>query len=292
VKLIGTSEQSRLGLIISDTKRPFVSLFFFLARGDAHLNIEHSQKRFRGIVLILLSLFLCHSAVAQKKKRKKLEPPAANELARLRDEYVKATKDVKASLEKLLAIYEENVKETEGKLATAKKLFSEGLLSKTQVDENQRLLNVEQQKVAETKKQMSNADSQIASVLLEEEADATLAKNLKLAQNRLVRTTSFVRFNGLAGFGLNDAWKIQRFFSDTFHKELPIAVFGQGAIHDRWRLDHRNAMDISLHPDGPEGQALLNFLQKKGIPFSAFRSAIPGTATGPHIHIGRPSHRY
>jgi len=101
-----------------------------------------------------------------------------------------------------------------------------------------------------------------------------------------------MRYNGTSGWGLNEAWKIQRFFSDTFKRELPIAVFGQGAIHDRWRLDHRNAMDIQLHPDGPEGRALLEFLQKNGIPYSAFRSAIPGTATGPHIHIGRPSHRY
>jgi outer membrane protein TolC len=60
-----------------------------------------------------------------------------------RDEYVKATKDVKASLEKLLAIYEDNVKAAQEKLATAKKLFSEGLLSKAEVDENQRLLNVD-----------------------------------------------------------------------------------------------------------------------------------------------------
>ena len=261
-------------------------------RRGGYLNIENAQRRIRGVVLVLLSLFLCHSAIAQRKKAKKHEPPPVNELARLRDEYVKATKDFKASLEKLLVIYEENVKEAEEKLATAKKLLSEGLLSKAQVDENERLLNIAQQKVTDTKKQMGNADSQIANVLVEQEADETLAKNLRLARNGLVRTTSFVRFNGVSGWGLNDAWKIQRFFSDTFHKELPIAVFGQGAIHDRWRLDHRNAMDISLHPDGPEGQALLSFLQKNGIPFSAFRSAIPGTATGPHIHIGRPSHRY
>jgi len=69
-------------------------------------------------------------------------------------------------------------------------------------------------------------------------------------------------------------------------------VFGQGSIHDRWRLDHHNAMDVSLSPDGVEGQALLGFLRANGIPFLAFRQAIPGTATGPHIHIGRPSHRY
>jgi len=69
-------------------------------------------------------------------------------------------------------------------------------------------------------------------------------------------------------------------------------VFGQGSIHDRWRLDHHNSMDVSLHPDGPEGQALLGYLRANGIPFLAFRQAIPGTATGPHIHVGRPSHRY
>jgi hypothetical protein len=101
-----------------------------------------------------------------------------------------------------------------------------------------------------------------------------------------------IRYNGGSGWALSEAWKVQRFFQDTFKKPLPVAVFGQGAIHDRWRLDHRNAMDVSLHPDGPEGQGLLNFLRSNGIPFLAFRQAIPGTATGPHIHIGRPSHRY
>jgi hypothetical protein len=49
---------------------------------------------------------------------------------------------------------------------------------------------------------------------------------------------------------------------------------------------------VSLNPDDPEGQALINYLQSNGIPFSAFCMAIPGVATGPHIHIGMPSHRY
>jgi hypothetical protein len=147
-------------------------------------------------------------------------------------------------------------------------------------------------KVAETRRQMDGADNQIANVLVEEKANEELAKNLKLAKNSLIRTSSFIRFTGASGWVISEAWKVQRFFSDSFNKPLPIAVFGQGAIHERWRLDHRNAMDISLHPDSVEGRALMGFLQKNGIPFSAFRSAIPGTATGPHIHIGRPSHRY
>lgn len=245
------------------------------------------------VVLCLLSC-LCSVASAQKKK-KKSAPPApvpVTELSKLRDEYVKATKDYKASLEKLLSIYQDNVKRAEEKLATSKSLLDEGLLSRTEYERNELALKTEKDKVADVQKQMANAESQIAGVLVEAEADETLAKNLKLATTKLVRTTSFMRFNGTQGWGLGDAWKVQRFFSDSFHKSLPVAVFGQGAIHDRWRLDHRNAMDISLHPDSAEGQALLNYLQKNGIPFLAFRSAIPGTATGPHIHIGRPSHRY
>jgi hypothetical protein len=251
----------------------------------------------QNIIIVLLLLLLSCSVIAGQKKKpakktKQPEPVPQTELAKLRDDYVTKTKDYKASLEKLLALYEKNVGAAEAKLATTKKLLEEGLVAKLQVEEQQRIVDAEKAKVDATKRQISAADTQMADVLVEAEADQQLAKNLKLAKNGLVRTTSFMRFNGTGGWGLGDAWKIQRFFSDTFHRELPIAVFGQGAIHDRWRLDHHNAMDIQLHPDGAEGQALLNFLQKNGIPFSAFRSAIPGTATGPHIHIGRPSHRY
>lgn len=246
--------------------------------------------------LLTLSLLICsNNAWAQKKTRSKAKPtaPAAtSELAKLREEYVSKTKDYKSSLEKLLVFYEADVKKAEEKLATAEKLFAEGLIAKGQLEENQRAVTVAKQKVAETQRQMTSADDQIAAILVEEDVDQQLAKNLKLAKQRLVRTSSFIRFTGGPGWNLGEAWKVQRFFSDTFHKELPVAVFGQGAIHDRWRLDHRNSMDISLHPDSAEGQALLSFLERNAIPYLAFRSAIPGTATGPHIHIGRPSHRY
>jgi len=244
--------------------------------------------------LLTLTLLLCaENAFAQKKTKKKPPPPApVTELAKLREEFVKATNEYKASLEKLVVFHEADVKRTEEKLAVSRKLLAEGLIAKTQVEENERALAAAQQKVAETRRQMTGADDQIASVLVEQSANEQISKNLNLAKQRLVRTSSYIRFTGGPGWNLGEAYKVQRFFLDSFHRQLPIAVFGQGAIHDRWRLDHRNSMDISLHPDSAEGQALLNFLQRNGIPYLAFRSAIPGTATGPHIHIGRPSHRY
>ena len=241
----------------------------------------------------LLFLVLCDDAGAQRKSKKKPAPaPPQTELTKLRDEYVRLTNEYKASLGKLVPFYQNDVKRAEEKLEQSKKLLAEGLLARTQVEENEHALALAKQKLDETNRQMATAEAQIAGVLVETAADAEIAKNLRLAKQSLIRTSSFTRFTGAGSWNLGEAYKVQRFFSDTFNKQLPIAVFGQGAIHDRWRLDHHNAMDIQLHPDGVEGQALLNFLQKNGIPYLAFRSAIPGTATGPHIHIGRPSHRY
>ena len=90
---------------------------------------------------------------------------------------------------------------------------------------------------------------------------------------------------------LADATKIQDFFSSRFKKPLPTTAFGQSDLHTRWGLDHRNGIDVGLHPDSAEGRALIAFLRKESIPFLAFRGPIPGVATGPHIHIGNRSPR-
>jgi hypothetical protein len=227
-----------------------------------------------------------------KSKRKTTPAKPVDELTRLREEFIKATNEYKASLEKLRASYEKSVSKTEADLIKSKELFGAGLISRTAVEASEAAVSQAKEKVAEVDQRMTGADSQIADTVLEADAEKTLARTKPLPRGGLVSTTAMIRYNGGSPWALSDAWKVQRFFLDAFKKPLPVAVFGQGAIHDRWRLDHRNAMDISLHPDGPEGQALLGFLRANGIPFLAFRQAIPGTATGPHIHIGRPSHRY
>ena len=228
----------------------------------------------------------------KKTPQKKAQARPADELAKLREEFIKATNDYKASLEKLGESYEKSVRKAEAELTKSRELFSAGLISRKAVEAGEVAVAQEKDKVAEVNRRMANADSQIAETLLEAEAETKLAKSKPLPKGGMIRTASLIRYNGSAVWALSEAWKVQRFFLDAFKQPLPIAVFGQGSIHDRWRLDHHNAMDVSLHPDGLEGQALLGFLRANGIPFLAFREAIPGTATGPHIHIGRPSHRY
>ena len=95
-----------------------------------------------------------------------------------------------------------------------------------------------------------------------------------------------------SSWSLADAKKVENFFFTKFGRPLPTTAFGQSDIHDRWGLDHRQGLDVGLHPDSVEGIALVDYLRTENIPYLVFRHAIPGVATGPHIHIGRPSHRY
>ena len=90
---------------------------------------------------------------------------------------------------------------------------------------------------------------------------------------------------------LSDATKIEEFFVSKFKRPLPLSAFGQSDLHTRWGLDHRNGMDVGLHPDSVEGRALIEFLRGESIPFLVFRGPVPGVATGPHIHVGNRSPR-
>jgi hypothetical protein len=248
-------------------------------------------------LILFVALMTCATSVFAQRKKPAAKPPippaqAGNELSKLRDEYIKATKEYKASLERLLVLYQESARKAEQRAVQSQKLLADGLISKREVEKSESALAEAKLKVSGVQQQIATADTTIAQALIEIEGDKQMAKLGRVPKGKLLRTTSFIRYNGTGSWLLSQAGKIEVFFQQTFKRPLPIAVFGQGSIHNQWRLDHRNAMDISLYPDGPEGQALMNFLQANGIPFSAFRGAIPGVATGPHIHIGMPSHRY
>jgi outer membrane efflux protein len=247
--------------------------------------------------LIISIGILCAAPVCAQKKStaprtKAAQTPKQTELQQLRDRYLATTKEYKASLQKLLTLYEDSLKKAEQRHENSEKLFEQGLLSKRDLEESERIVADAKLKISTVEQQIAGADTQIAQALVEVETEKQMAKLGSRRRGGFVQTTSFIRFTGAGHWLLTQASSIETFFQQTFKRPLPVAVFGQGAIHNQWRLDHRNAMDISLRPDEPEGQALIDFLKRNGIPFSAFRTAIPGVATGPHIHIGMPSHRY
>jgi hypothetical protein len=242
------------------------------------------------VLMIVIGPNVCAQKSAPPQKRK-AEPAVQTELQQLRDRYIATTREYKESLQKLLELYQDSLKKAEKRHENSRTLFEQGLLSKRDLEESERVITDAKLKIATTQQQIAGADTQIAQALVEVETDKQM-KKLAARRGALMQTTSLIRFTGAGHWLLSQASSIESFFQQTFKRPLPVAVFGQGAIHNQWRLDHRNAMDISLRPDEPEGQALIDFLKRNGIPFSAFRTAIPGVATGPHIHIGMPSHRY
>ncbi|MGI8958912.1 MAG: hypothetical protein ACR2IV_03945 [Bryobacteraceae bacterium] len=100
-----------------------------------------------------------------------------------------------------------------------------------------------------------------------------------------------IRFEGNGLFNLSDLTAISNQFQKRFHHASPISARGQTLVHQSMGLDHRNRVDVALNPDQPEGIWLRQLLENLHVPYLAFRSALVGAATAPHIHIGTGSTR-
>ena len=210
-----------------------------------------------------------------------------------------STEEFKAATEKLIPLQEAEIKSASEKLEQLRPLVADGLVARNELETAEQALATAQAKLEETKLQIANADRLIAETKVAEDlAKSQAAKNqLALAQaNKVRRFTmpAILRYSGQAGGGssvIAHLPNIQTFFMSKFGRALPTSAVGQSSTHNVLNYDHRNAVDVALRPDSVEGQALISYLQSNGIPFLAFRTAVPGVATGPHIHIGNPSHR-
>ena len=205
------------------------------------------------------------------------------------------TTEYKSKLERLLNLYEGEAKQADAQLTKVKELLALGLVTRSELKTAEDAAARTREKVAEAQAQLKSADVLITEAVVEAEA-AEPTRRLRPSSmqghvNTLVRTTAYIRYGGAGAWSLADAAGIKQFFARRFGRALPIGAFGQSALHNRWGYDHRNAMDVGVSPDSTEGQALMQYLRANGVPFTAFHFAVPGKATGPHIHIGLPSHR-
>jgi len=236
------------------------------------------------VVSVILSL--SGMAGAQRRSKTKQEEKPATSMSKAREDLVTATKDYKESLEKLLPYEEQNLKLATDRLEKLNSLLAQGIVSKREVNDVERSVADAQSKLAETKKKMGEADNMMAEAMNDQ-----LWKLPELPRGGYRATTALIRYNGPYDWSLKDAGKVETFYETRFGRSLPISAYGQTAVHNELGFDHRNAMDIAIQPDSAEGQALMGYLRAEGIPFIAFRHAVPGSATGAHIHIGHASHR-
>jgi hypothetical protein len=213
---------------------------------------------------------------------------------RLSEQLQQASDEYKSSLEQLLALYEGESKRSEEQLAKVKELLAQGLVTRSEFEVAEGSLTRTRKKVAETKVQLKSADAVLAEASVEADAEESAPKlrpNWTPRFAETLQTTAYIRYAGVGAWSLSEADGIKGFFIRSFGRALPIGAFGQSALHNRWGYDHRNAMDIGVNPGSKEGQALMGYLRANGIPFTAFHFAVSHKATGPHIHVGMPSHR-
>ena len=209
-----------------------------------------------------------------------IEPSGADAIAQMREFLAKEQRQ--------LGQFEREQSTLRAEVIRQRKLLQEGQLSKEQVKQTELLFVAALKRVHEMRYTVTETDIAITEAVLGEK----VLRMPALPIGGFSQTAELTRFNGPFKWSIAEAPRVEKFFSQTFGRRLPITALGQSDIHNRLRFDHRDAMDVGLHPDSGEGRALVGYLRKSGIPFLAFRSAIPGAATGPHIHIGRPSHRY
>jgi hypothetical protein len=200
---------------------------------------------------------------------------------------IETMKSALAQDRKLLAGYERDQSALRAEVIRRRQLLKDGQISKDQVLEVERSFVAVLTRVHAMRDSVTETDIAITEAVLGEK----VLRMPVLPVNGYSETAELARFNGGFKWSLKEASRIERFFSKSFGRSLPIAAKGQSETHNRFGFDHRDAMDVALHPDSVEGKALIKELRSAGIPFIAFRSAVPGASTGPHIHIGKPSTR-
>jgi hypothetical protein len=245
------------------------------------------------ILLSLTLLVVSADAYAQKKKKPKgkSEAQLVKDLKASKSDLVDATRELKISLEKELPFLEEDVKRATEELEKVKQLLPLGIVSERDVKAKEETLASAKSKLELKRKDIASQETQINNVIAEAKALDRISRLPALRMGGYQATSALIRYNGPAHWVLADAAKVQSFFVSQFHRALPVSAFGQTATHDHLGFDHSNSMDVAVHPDSAEGQSLMSYLRSAGIPFIAFRQAVPGSATGAHIHVGYPSHR-
>jgi len=245
-----------------------------------------------AIALLVVTLAIVTAAQAQAQARRSTAPETARGNTRLEKaaaDVIAATQSYRAALEKVLAIHERELARRNELAELRQDLYERGVLSRREFEEGQRAQLEAQKSVEDTRRAMSDADRMMSEARTAE----SLARLAPLARGGYEETPGLVRYNGTAAWSITgDLPRLQQFFLARFGRPLPISALGQTALHDRMGFDHRNALDVAVHPDSPEGRALMEHLRLAGIPFIAAWGAIPGSTSGAHIHVGQPSPRF
>jgi len=214
-------------------------------------------------------------------------PPARHDLDAAYAAQAAAARNYRESLEALLPFHEAAAERAEARLTRDRELVARGVVAAADVTASERALEDARAAVDKTRAEIAQA----AALAAEAAAARELAALPPAAPGAVQTGATLIRHEGRAPWSLAQLPALERFFTERFHRPLPISARGQTPVHDRLGFDHRDALDVAVTPDSPEGTALMAYLRGAGISFMAFRGAVKGEATGAHIHVGPASRR-
>ena len=240
-------------------------------------------------MIVPRALILAAVLVSALPAARSAGPVSATEHAAERAaEVVAALEDYRATLETLMPMRERALAGAIKMRAQRRELLERGIVSRREFEETEAAVATAERKVEDTRLALAAADQALA--------EATTARALAvlrpLGLGGYEQSAGLIRYNGPAAWSLKpDTAKLRQFFASRFGRPLPVSALGQTPLHDRMGFDHKDALDVAVHPDSAEGRALIDHLRAVGIPFIASWGAVPGSASGAHIHVGQPSPR-
>ena len=186
----------------------------------------------------------------------------------------------------MLAAAQRRVDRRKNAVADTRRLIDEGVAS-------QLALSPVLEELDMARKELDLAESRARFVKqMADEARAEEALESSLNQSPEDAPALADRFDGDGAFSMVAFSRVEFEYSKHFGKALPVSAMGDTAVHRSLGFDHRGRVDVAINPDQPEGHWLLEYLVQNRIPYFAFRHAVPGKATGAHIHIGPMSTRF
>ena len=188
--------------------------------------------------------------------------------------------------DEMVAAAQRRVERQINKLAQSQKLVNDGVIAQMELAPLQQELEMRRMNL-NLAHSRSKLIGELAALAKYEQSMRNLQATTHVDPYTDYTLNSMVHFpgNGLV-LPNRDLKSLEAVFYKHFDRELPISADGQTTTHDSLGFDHRGRIDVALNPNEPAGIWLRHYLEAKGVPYYAFLRAIPGKATGAHIHIG------